>query len=482
MNALAHRTPALRLAAALCAILVCIPGLATAAIPPGTPLVARVEMRIGAEDVGGAIHKGDLLTLVEEREDDFVIQTHDGTLGAVDKVNAVQIPESVNIYDELIEEHPDDGRYYTLRASAHWALGKSEAALSDFDQAIEKGYEQAHAFTSRGLFRAEMGQFDEAIEDYDHALKIDPESISPIINRAAVHMHRGDYGAAVADYTAVLEARPEAAKILHQRAIAHKAGGNIESALKDFATIIKNNPEDRTAIMGRGYLHFQTGDHAAAIEDFSKAIDMNPQDAVAWNNRGYNRAAIGELETALADYDRAIELVPQYALAHQNRAWALITADSPIADPKAALGSAQRAAELNNHEVVGDLSALAAAYAANENFPEAIGWQEKVVEQIGEDYRPLAEKILQRYREEKPFVADLEAEERPTETSADDAPGDSSKADSTQKDAATTNDSGDSGDSGDSVLEEAESNPPTEQAGEETVNAKDAADSAKTEA
>ena len=468
MNAIFSLPSAFRVAAALSAAWICTSTLVTAAIPPGTPLVARVEMRIGAEEAGGAIHKGDLLTLVEEREDDFVIQTHDGTLGAVNKVNAVQIPESVNIYDELIDEYPDDGRYYTLRASAHWALGKSEAALADFDQAIEKGYEQAHAFTSRGLFRAEMGQFDEAIEDYDRALKIEPDSISPIINRAAVHMHRGDYASAVADYTKVLDARPEAAKILHQRAIAHKAAGDIESALNDFATIIKNNPEDRTAIMGRGYLHFQTGDHAAAIEDFTNAIDLNPEDAVAWNNRGYNRVAIGEFESAIADYDRAIELAPKYALAHQNRAWALITADSAIADPKAALKSAQTAAELNNHEVVGDLSALAAAYAANENFPEAIGWQEKVVEQIGEDYRPLAEKILTRYRDEKPFVADLEA----TETS-EPLSGDASEP---------TDASEPSEDAGGSVLEASESEKSADQTGEETVNAEQANGPSPTEA
>ena len=372
------------------------------------PVVARIEMKLAVDDkVVNVIEKGDLLTVIEERDDDYVIVTHDGSKGAVDKNNAARIAESSDIYTQLIEEFPEEGRYYTLRASAWWALGKTEQAVQDFDKAIELGYTEGHAYTSRGLFHAEMGNFDEAIADYDKAIEVEPESIAPIINRAAVHMSRKDYAEAIADYTLVLKTKKNSASILHQRAIAHKAAGEMEQAIADFSRILKENDSDRSAVMGRGYVHFQKGNHPAAIDDFAKAIELDPSDAVAWNNRGYNLARLGRDAEAIKDYEKSLEIAPKYALAMQNRAWLLATSeDDDVRDPAAAVEMAKAACELNNYTGVSDLSALAAALAADGDFKEAIGWQEKVVEMVAEPFKEFAEKILVRYQNERPFALD----------------------------------------------------------------------------
>ncbi|KAA1261412.1 TPR repeat-containing protein YrrB [Rubripirellula obstinata] len=381
---------------------------ASATAQSAEPVVARIEMKLAVDDeVVNVIEKGDLLTVIEERDDDYVIVTHDGSKGAVDKNNAARIAESSDIYTQLIEEFPEEGRYYTLRAAAWWALGKTEQAVLDFDKAIELGYTEAHAYTSRGLFHAEMGSFDKAIADYDKALEVDPESIAPIINRAAVHMSRKDFDKAIADYTLVLKTKKNSASILHQRAIAHKAAGEMEQAVADFSRILKNNDKDRRAVMGRGYVHFQNGNHAAAIDDFAKAIELDPSDAVAWNNRGYNLSRLGRDAEAIKDYDKSLEIAPKYALAMQNRAWLLATSENEdVRDPEAAVEMAKAACELNNFTGVSDLSALAAALAAKGEFKEAIGWQEKVVEMVAEPFKEFAEKILVRYQNERPFALD----------------------------------------------------------------------------
>ncbi|EMI55357.1 tetratricopeptide repeat protein [Rhodopirellula sallentina] len=407
---------------ALCSLIVtasCLTATLTwttnaSAASPGQPVVARVEMKFATgEEIVDVIAKGDLLTVVEDRGDDYVIVTHDGTRGAVDKVNAVELAESTAIYTELIEEFPNEGRYYTLRASAWWALGKEEKALEDFNTAIEKGYKEAHAYSSRGLFMAARGKHAEAIEDYDRALKIDPDDITPLINRAAVHMGQGEYEKAISDYSDALEVRKNNAALLRQRAIAYKAAGKLDKAIADFDTIVDADAEDVAAIMGRGYIRFQQQEFAAAAADFSAALELNEEDPVAWNNRGYNRYQLGKAEQALADYNHAIELAPNYALAHQNRAWLLATVqDESLRDPQAAIQSAEKACEINSYGNIGDLSALAAAYAAAGNFKDAVGWQEKVVEIAPPDVKTFAEKMLTRYRNEKPYIADPVAAEK----------------------------------------------------------------------
>lgn len=408
------------LLAAAAALVVATCETSTAQPPMSEPVVARIEMKLAIDEkVVDVIAKGDLLTVVEEREDDYVIVTHDGSKGAVDKVNVSQIAESGDIYTDLIELNPTEGRYYTLRASSWWALGNAERALEDFDKAIDLGYQAPHAYTSRGLFHAEMGNFDEAIADYNEALRLDPEDLSPLINRAAVYMSQREFLHAAADYTRVLEERKESVSLLHQRAIALKAAGRLEDAAADFAAILDKQPENYSAIMGRGYLRFQQQKHELAIKDFSRAIELNPKDAVAFNNRGYNRHQLGDFAGALDDYAAAIKLAPNYALALQNRAWLLATAaDESFRDPAAAVLAAKQACELSNYESIADLSVLGAALASDGQFDEAVGWQEKVVEAVADPYKDFAQKTLLRYQSERPFAADPDkaaAEERAAE-------------------------------------------------------------------
>ena len=380
--------------------------LLLSASPPSEPVVARMEMKLAeGEKLVNVIEKGDLLTVLEEREEDYVILTHDGFKGAVDKVNAVRIIESGEIYSELIKEHPKEGRFYTLRASAWLALEKPDEALADFDKAIELGYEEAHAFSSRGLFHASRGDMEKAIADYNRAMEIDSDDVAPLVNRAAVFMNQGEFDQAIADYTKALEKEPDSISLHSQRAIAHKATGEFDEAISDYDAILDKHPENVAAIMGRGYIHFQQREHQQAVDDFAKAIELNPQDAVAYNNRGFNLYQLKKYAAAIKDYDEAIGIAPKYGLALQNRAWLLATAeDESLRDPKLAVESAKAACELSNYGNLSELSALAAALAANGQFAEAVGWQEKVAKMVAENYREFAEKTLERYRNEQPFT------------------------------------------------------------------------------
>jgi len=151
-----------------------------------------------------------------------------GTCGAVAKVNAVKLPESVEIYSDLIMKEPKEGRFYTLRASAWCTLGKPDRAVADFDRAIELGYDAAHAYTSRGLFHAEAGNFEKAIADYAKAIEKDPKDTAPLVNRAAIPMAKIDHQAAVDDSTKAIEQKLNNMALLHQRGVAFKAAGKLD--------------------------------------------------------------------------------------------------------------------------------------------------------------------------------------------------------------------------------------------------------------
>ena len=369
------------------------------------PVVARIEMKLTLKDkVIDVIQPGDLLTVLSERENAYVIQTFNGKKGAVSKKNAVLLSESVPIYDALIGANADDGRLYTLRASANWAAGDADGALDDYNKAIDLGYDEAHAFTSRGLFYAATGKQELALKDYTQAIERDGKDDLPLINRAAVYVSTGKYEEAIGDYDAAVKLRPQNPVLFSQRAVAKKLAGDLKGAVADYSKTIELSDEDVAAWMGRGFVKYQLEDHEGAIADFTRVVELAPQTAVAFNNRGFNYQILGQHENALQDFTKATELAPRYLLALQNKAWLLtICEQKDLRDPNAAIEAAKAVCEITEYESVSDLTLLAAAHAAAEEFEEAIGWQEKAIEKATEEQSEVSKKILELYQDERPL-------------------------------------------------------------------------------
>jgi Flp pilus assembly protein TadD len=369
------------------------------------PRVARVQMQLKfGDDIVDIIEPGELLTVVGEQDNAFVIVTHPGRRGLIEKVNAVKLSEAVEIYDELIKQSPQEGRFYTQRATAWWSRGDGRKALADFDEAIRLGYVEPHAYTSRGMFHTAVGNLDAAIKDFAIAIEKNPKDEVPYINRAAVYMAQNKLDLAIADYTHAIDQNPKKPDNYQQRAVSHKVKGDLAAALADFNKALELNPKHVPSLMARGYLSYQQEAHEKAVEDFSAVIELDPNSASAYNNRGFNRQLLGDGKGALADYNKALELAPEYALCYQNKAWLLATSlDDALRCGQEAVNAALGACEFNKYQNAADLKALAAAYAEVGEFELAIGWQEKAVQLSSGEEKAVEEKVLEQYKDKRPY-------------------------------------------------------------------------------
>ncbi len=106
----------------------------------------------------------------------------------------------------------------------------------------------------------------------------------------------------------------------------------------------------------------------------------------------------------MQDIDEAVEVSREISSVWSSRAWLLAT--SPIADHrdgKLAMAAATRAVELSMWSEFRVLEVLAAAYAEEGEFEQAVKWQTKVVSMLPPTQRADYESRLALYRERKPY-------------------------------------------------------------------------------
>jgi predicted DNA-binding WGR domain protein/tetratricopeptide (TPR) repeat protein len=125
------------------------------------------------------------------------------------------------------------------------------------------------------------------------------------------------------------------------------------------------------------------GKYAQALTEINRAIELYPDSADYIGTRGWIHEQLGKYALAKADFEQAFRLGEGGDSASDsanNLAWILATAPAPeMRDAARALELALRACKASRWKDPGHLGTLAAAYANNGQFEEAISWQEKAI-------------------------------------------------------------------------------------------------------
>jgi tetratricopeptide (TPR) repeat protein len=152
---------------------------------------------------------------------------------------------------------------------------------------------------------------------------------------------------------------------------------NAETLWRD--TLAKN-PECWMAHTNLGNVLQASGRMAEAEEQYSKAVRIKPDYAMAYNNLAVVLIAEGKPEAAIRQLEQALRIKPKLVEAQDNLAWLLATlAPSQGGDPARAVQLAHQACELTGYRVAAHLNTLAAAYAADGQFADAVDAAEKAI-------------------------------------------------------------------------------------------------------
>jgi tetratricopeptide (TPR) repeat protein len=148
----------------------------------------------------------------------------------------------------------------------------------------------------------------------------------------------------------------------------------------------------------------EKGDYSNAMTDCSRVIALDPLDARAYDNRGYYASQMGDYDTAIKDSEKAIALQPTLASPYNNLAWLLaVTPDAKWRDGRKAVEYAQKACELTGWNQPTFIDTLAAAYAEEGNFKEAVKWESKIIGIMPKEDRAEAQTALHLYQQGQPY-------------------------------------------------------------------------------
>ena len=273
--------------------------------------------------------------------------------------------------------HNKRGEVYADQASEIDAEGDTERAikldskaLKDFETSVLLDPSRWKSYHNRGVSYALLGKYDQALADFNKAIKIKPGFFKAWFNRGEIHYYHEDY----------------------------------EQAIKDYTEVIRLKPDDAKAYSGRANARYSLRRFHEAVQDFDRAVELDGSNSLFYTERADAHNHLGNWGRAAADYRQAIELDNSLGRAYQGAAWLMATCpDQRFRDASRALQAAERALELDGGGDYRYLDTMAAAYAINGEYENALTYIADAIELAPKAEIKALENRKNLYSKQQPF-------------------------------------------------------------------------------
>lgn len=233
---------------------------------------------------------------------------------------------------------------FTVRS--HFQSGIYQDIETVWQTTIRKNPTAWMAHNNLGAFFLKKGRLDDAIDHFTKAIEIKPDEASVLDNLGSALLQKGNLDEAIVLYQKALELKPAQASIHYNLANALLARGEVDQAIAEYESTLAINPNHTDAQNNLGAVLFQRGKLEQAIDHYQKALEVNPQDVRA----------------------------------EANLAWALATSPQSAVRKTLSLKLAVDANQATGGANPRILRILAAAYAQNGEFSEAVETEQRAVQ------------------------------------------------------------------------------------------------------
>ena len=200
------------------------------------------------------------------------------------------------------------------------------------------------------------------------------------------------------------------AEVSNHLGIAMVKQGKMDLAVPHFKKAVEMDPNMIQAQRGLALAFTEQKKFDQAIEHYEKSLQIDPAQPIVFDKLAELYYRQDQPQKALDYWKKALQFKPDWPEAFSKLAWVkTIHKDKDFHNPKQALQLAQRACELTNYQSPNMLNALAAAYAAADNFSDAVKTAEKALNLARlAGANELVSKIqscLELYRQQQPYYS-----------------------------------------------------------------------------
>ncbi|HXC36831.1 MAG TPA: tetratricopeptide repeat protein [Candidatus Acidoferrales bacterium] len=243
----------------------------------------------------------------------------------------------------------------------------------------ERNPESFLAHTDLADILTGKGQMDAAIQQYRMSLAVrkDPETCHNLGN-ALLQTGRPDEAAMY--FKKSLEIDPNYAVGYSDLGNMYLQKGQLDLAIQYMQKALQIEPLPITCYnLGNAYAEERRLD--LAIDYWEKAIQLQPDYPMPHGNLGNAFMLEGQTAKAIQQWKLALQYMPDLTSAQMNLAWVLATSpDASLRDGQTAVALAERATQLTQGRDPAALRSLAAAFAENGQYPDAVATAQQALQ------------------------------------------------------------------------------------------------------
>lgn len=229
----------------------------------------------------------------------------------------------------------------------------------------------AHYNLGNDLMRA--GHLDESLDHYNRAIELDPTFIEARCNRGDIYSALGKNDLALADYTDALKIDPSSAIVQNSCGVLLKKMGRNAEAAAHFSEAVKIQPHYSIARKNLAEALMAQGDVSGAQQHYEAISRDMPNSMQAHLIAGRASFALGKSADSIREFREVLRIDPGSVEAMTRLSWVLATTgDSKLRNAPEAIQLASKACELTQNNNPLALNSLAAAYAADGRFVDAV--------------------------------------------------------------------------------------------------------------
>ncbi|MGE5557443.1 MAG: tetratricopeptide repeat protein [Bacillota bacterium] len=223
---------------------------------------------------------------------------------APDKSSEAIRPDEMRIYDDALENNPDDWivRYNYSRYQQSVSTDRIRA-IENLRRVIEKVPQHHEAYNDLGLLLAQTGRSGEGISCLRESLRLKPDNAKVYNNLGLVMNNLGRFDEAIDYFRKTLSFGPPYPELVYNNlGLAYSRLQRSGEAMKYYRKALAIKPDFPEVYNNIGYMLLKEKKSGEAVEYLEKALALNPGYFLArWN-----------YADALSDLDRYNEAIRQY--------------------------------------------------------------------------------------------------------------------------------------------------------------------------